>query len=64
MKRADASEAEYALILGEQELANGCIGVKPLRTRDEQTSVALDGIAATLAEKLDKVAASAGADRQ
>jgi len=64
LKRADASEAEYALILGEQELANGCIGVKPLRTRDGQTSVALDGIAAALAEKLDKVTASAGADRQ
>jgi len=64
MKRADASEAEYALILGEQELADGRIGVKPLRTRDEQSSAPLDGIAATLAEKLDKAAALAGVDKQ
>ena len=52
MKRADKSEAEYALILGEQELKDSRIGIKPLRSKQEQESVALDDIVATLAEKL------------
>ena len=52
MKRADKSGAEFALILGEQELADGCIGIKPLRSTQEQTSVALDELAATLSRKL------------
>jgi histidyl-tRNA synthetase len=52
MKRADKSGAEFALILGEQELADGCIGIKPLRSTEEQTSVALDELAATLEGKL------------
>ena len=52
MKRADKSGAEYALILGEQELADSCIGIKPMRSTDEQVSVALDELAVTLAEKL------------
>jgi len=52
MKRADKSGAEFALIMGEQELADGCIGIKPLRSTEEQTSVALDELAATLERKL------------
>jgi len=52
MKRADKSGAEFALILGEQELAEGKIGVKPMRSTDEQTSVALDELAVTLAKNL------------
>ncbi len=52
MKRADKSGAEFALILGEQELADSCIGIKPMRSTDEQTSVALNELAATLAKKL------------
>ncbi len=52
MKRADKSGAQYALILGEQELADSCIGIKPLRSTDEQTSVALDELVATLAQNL------------
>jgi histidyl-tRNA synthetase len=52
MKRADKSSAEYALILGERELSEGRIGVKPLRNNEEQESVALGDIAATLADKL------------
>ena len=44
--------AEYALILGEQELSEKRIGLKPLRENEEQESVALDNIAATLADKL------------
>jgi histidyl-tRNA synthetase len=54
MKRADSSNAEYALILGERELSEGRVGMKPMHTREEQTS-------AILAGKLDKAAAQAGA---
>jgi histidyl-tRNA synthetase len=52
MKKADKSGAEFALILGEQELADEEIGIKPMRSTEEQSSVALDALAATLAEKL------------
>jgi histidyl-tRNA synthetase len=52
MKRADKSGAEFALILGEQELADDCAGFKPMRSADEQSSVALDDLAETLAKKL------------
>ena len=52
MKRADKSGAEFALILGEQELADECAGLKPMRSAEEQTSVALDQLAETLAMKL------------
>ena len=52
MKRANKSGAEFALILGEQELADACVGLKPMRSTDEQSSVALDDLAETLAKKL------------
>jgi histidyl-tRNA synthetase len=52
MKRADKSAATYALILGEQELGEGRIGLKPLRSGDEQESIALDDLAAVLQDKL------------
>ena len=52
LKRADKSEARYALVLGEQELSEGRIGLKPLRSDEEQTSVALDDLADVLAGKL------------
>ena len=61
MKRADNSNAEYALILGERELSEGRVGLKPMHTREEQTSIGLDDVASTLARKLDKAAADAGA---
>ena len=48
MKRADKSAANYALILGEQELSEGCIGLKPLRSNDEQESIVLDELASEL----------------
>jgi len=53
MKRADKSSALYALILGEQELSEGRIGIKPLRSKEEQESVALDELAATLKARLN-----------
>ena len=52
MKRADKSGAEFALILGERELAEGRIGIKPMRSTAEQDSVALDKLVETLAAKL------------
>ena len=52
MKRADKSGAQYALILGEQELSEGRIGCKPLRTTEEQESIALDDLATVLQGKL------------
>jgi len=35
-KRADRSGAQYALVLGDTEIAEGTVVVKPLRRRDEQ----------------------------
>jgi len=52
LKRADKSNAAYALILGEQELADGNIGLKPLRSTEDQISVAVDELAGTLAARL------------
>jgi histidyl-tRNA synthetase len=52
MKRADKSGATYALLLGEQELSEGRIGLKPLRSGDEQESIALDELAAVLQDRL------------
>ena len=57
MKRADKSHAEFALILGEQELAEGRIGVKPLRRAEDQSSIAFSELAATLADRLNKTVA-------
>ncbi len=53
MKRANNSAAEFALILGEQELAEGTIGLKPMQTREDQVSVALDDLVSTLVARLD-----------
>ncbi len=54
MKRADKSGAACALILGEQELADEKVGVKPLRSDDEQESVSLAQVAATLKNRLNQ----------
>ena len=52
LKRADKSNARFALVLGEQELTEGRIGLKPLRSDEEQTSVMLDEVAEVLAGRL------------
>ncbi len=52
MKRADKSSARFALILGEQELADGRIGLKPLRSSEEQVSVAQHELVAALKKRL------------
>jgi len=52
LKRADKSGAAYALIMGEDEAAKGQIGLKPLRSKDDQISIALDDLLVQLAAKL------------
>jgi len=54
LKRADKSKAEYALILGEQEVAEMRIGLKPLRNTEDQSSIAFETLAETLAGILGK----------
>jgi histidyl-tRNA synthetase len=56
LKRADKSNAEFALILGEQEIADATIGLKPLRRNDDQINIAVSELAMTLAQHLGKVA--------
>lgn len=52
MKRADKSNAAFALIIGEQELLEGVIGLKPLRSNEDQTSIAIDAVVSTIADQL------------
>jgi len=44
LKRADKSGADYALLIGEEELAQGVVTVKPLRGGAEQTRVKRDAL--------------------
>ncbi|HGM7086410.1 TPA: histidine--tRNA ligase [Pseudomonas aeruginosa] len=48
-KKADKSGARFALILGEDEVANRVVGFKPLRDEDEQQSIAWDALPEHLA---------------
>jgi len=50
MRQAEREGVQYALILGEQELAGGTVGVKPMGG-GEQSSVARDGVLAFLKDK-------------
>jgi len=43
-KKADRSGARYALVLGESELERGVVGLKPLRSDEDQTEIPLDQI--------------------
>ncbi len=58
LKRADKSNAQYALVLGEQEMAEQRIGLKPLRSDEDQSSIALAELATVLAKKLGMVVAA------
>ncbi|GGY05406.1 histidine--tRNA ligase [Paludibacterium paludis] len=49
MKRADASGAAFAVILGETEVASGTASLKPLRGGAEQHTVACEGVADAIA---------------
>jgi histidyl-tRNA synthetase len=48
MKRADASGARFALIIGDEEAAAGTVAVKPLRVTGAQEAVAAADVAARL----------------
>ncbi len=52
LKRADRSGARYAVVLGENEIAAGEAGLKPLRTDEPQESVAFEALPAALAGRL------------
>jgi histidyl-tRNA synthetase len=52
MRRADASGAAAALVIGEDEMAAGTVGVKPLRQESGQVTVAVAGVLAALAPYL------------
>jgi histidyl-tRNA synthetase len=51
-KRADRSGARFAVVIGEQELADGTVVLKPLRTRDDQTTVARSELTDALKARL------------
>ena len=48
MKKADASNARFALLIGSEEAASSSVSVKPLRESGEQKTVPLAGLAAAL----------------
>jgi histidyl-tRNA synthetase len=54
MKRADKSNARFALILGENEVERGEIGLKPLRDGGEQITLPLSQVAQQLSVFLEK----------
>jgi len=51
MKKADASGAAYALIIGEDEVAAGNVSVKPLRGGGEQIAVSVSDVAAAISAR-------------
>ena len=61
MKKADASGAAFAVIIGDDEAAAGEVSVKPLRTAAEQVRVAADEAPALLREQAWPTPASAAA---
>jgi histidyl-tRNA synthetase len=52
IKKADKSGAQLALILGEDEVAKAQVGVKPLRTADDQRQVSFGDAASVIRELL------------
>ncbi|MBI2783868.1 MAG: histidine--tRNA ligase [Gammaproteobacteria bacterium] len=56
MKRADRSGAAFALILGEDEVASGCVTLKYLRRDLPQESLALDALIALLRRECPRAA--------
>ena len=51
MKKADASGATFALIIGDDEVAAGNVSVKPLRGGGDQVAVSVTDVAAALAAR-------------
>ena len=54
LKRADKSGANFAVILGENEVAERAAGLKPLRSDADQISIPFDELAATLVSQLNR----------
>jgi histidyl-tRNA synthetase len=54
LRRADRSGAEFAVILGEDEVRRHEVGLKPLRSDAEQQRVALDKLTEALAVRLGR----------
>ena len=52
LKRADKSGAAYAIILGEEEVAQQRAGLKPLRSGEDQSSVALTDLPQVIRDRL------------
>jgi histidyl-tRNA synthetase len=52
MREADRHDARYVLIMGDNELAQGVVAVKPLAEGEEQATVPLDEIAGWLQARL------------
>jgi histidyl-tRNA synthetase len=52
LKRADKSGAAYAVILGDDEVASGSVGLKPLRSPDEQVDMPASELLAELQRRL------------
>jgi histidyl-tRNA synthetase len=50
MKRADASGARFALVIGDDEAAAGTVAVKPLRAQGEQVALPVATLAAHFAQ--------------
>jgi histidyl-tRNA synthetase len=49
MKKADASGARLALIIGDDEVASGTVAIKTLRSGGDQIAVPLDDLPARFA---------------
>ncbi len=54
LKRADKSGAEFAVVLGEDEVAENQAGLKPLRTDEDQLQVATDQVAQEVSSRLTR----------
>jgi len=54
LKRADKSGAEIALVLGEDEIAAKQVGLKPLRTGEDQVQVATEQVVKELSSRLTR----------
>jgi len=53
MKKADKSAAKIALILGEDEMLNGLVGIKFLRESKDQKTVTQEQLIETLKQALN-----------
>ncbi|MEW8657998.1 MAG: histidine--tRNA ligase [Candidatus Thiodiazotropha endolucinida] len=54
LKKADRSQARYALVLGEDEVARREIGLKPMRSEGKQEQIALSQLEIRLAELINR----------